>query len=93
MLALTTAGSVGTRPVLGGVAGLLAGSVVAGYWQLEPSVAGGLNGGSVRSTGGAGVAVYSGYVGYRSMFSRLRARITKNSTLSTITRTVSAVIT
>ena len=49
MVASTVAGVVGTRPVRGGVFGLLAGSVVAGYWQLDPSVAGGLNGGSGAS--------------------------------------------
>ena len=45
-VASTVAGVVGTRPVRGGLTGLLAGSVVAGYWQLEPRVADGLNGGS-----------------------------------------------
>ena len=54
MLALTSAGSVGTRPVRGGLAGLLAGSVVAGYWQLDPSVAGGLNCGSGPGVGRLG---------------------------------------
>ena len=41
MLARTIAGSVGTLPVRGGLTGLLAGSVVAGYWQLDPTLAGG----------------------------------------------------
>ena len=61
MPALTNAGSVGTRPVRGGLAGLLAGSVVAGYWQLDPSVAGGLNSGSGSALiPGIGDAVYGG---------------------------------
>ena len=77
MLALTDAGSVGTRPVRGGLTGLLAGSVVAGYWQLEPSVAGGLNGGSWlsggrRRRGEAGIV----RVIVVQRVSRLRARIT-----------------
>ena len=54
------AGSVAIRPFCGGLTGLLAGSVVAGYWQLEPNVFGGSNGGSVLSTGGDGVAVIVG---------------------------------
>jgi len=42
----------------GGLTGLLAGSVVAGYWQLEPNVFGGSNGGSALLTaGGDGAAV------------------------------------
>ena len=41
MLTLTWAGSVGTLPVRGGgVAGLLAGSAAAGYWQFAPRSAG-----------------------------------------------------
>ena len=59
MLALTRAGSVGTRPVRGGLAGLLAGSEVGGYWQLAPRFGGGSNGGSWLP-GAGGYAVASG---------------------------------
>ena len=45
IVASTVAGWSGPGPVRGGVTGLLAVSVVAGYWQLDASVAGGLNGG------------------------------------------------
>ena len=44
----------GTFPVRGGVTGRLAFSVVAGYWQLDPSVAGGVKGG--RLSGAVGFA-------------------------------------
>ena len=54
MLALTVAGSVGTLPVRGGLTGLAAGSCgVAGYWQLAPRLADGLNGG-IGGAGGTG---------------------------------------
>ena len=91
MLALMNAGSVGTRPVRGGLAGLLAGSVVAGYWQLDPSVAGGLNGGSGRaSIGWVGVAVYRSRHPVANS-SRLRPSATTNITAHTITRIMKAV--
>jgi len=59
MLARIRAGSVAIRPSCGGLTGLVAGSVVAGYWQLEPSVFGGSNGGRLLSARGDGVAVMS----------------------------------
>ena len=62
MVALISAGSVGTRPVRGGLTGLLAGSVVDGYWQLAPTLGGGSNGGSALSTGVVGAAVMSGVI-------------------------------
>ena len=55
MLALTWAGSVGTLPVRGGLTGLVAGPGDAGYWQLAPTVADGLNGGN-GGAGGVGAA-------------------------------------
>ncbi len=80
-------------PFCGGLTGLLAGSVVAGYWQLEPNVFGGSNGGSVLSTGGDGDAVTSGYRGPRpSRRSRSCATWTKNHTLSATTTMVRTVI-
>jgi hypothetical protein len=51
MLALTWAGSVGTRPDRGGVTGLAAGSLLAGYVQFAPKSAGGRNGGSTPPGG------------------------------------------
>src|SRR6516165_8118774 len=53
MLALTWAGSVGILPVRGGLTGLAAGSDDAGYWQLAPRLADGLNDGN-GGTGGVG---------------------------------------
>src|SRR5882757_2464339 len=93
MVARIRAGSVAILPFCGGLTGLLARSVVAGYWQLEPNVFGGSNGGSVLSTGGDGVEVKSGYSGDRpSRCSSSCATWTKNSTLSTTTTMVSTVI-
>src|ERR1700744_2232672 len=46
MLALTCAGSVGILPVRGGLTGLAAESEDAGYLQLVPSPAVGLNAGN-----------------------------------------------
>ena len=90
-LALTTAGSVGTLPVRGGLTGLLAGSVVAGYWQSAPTLAGGLNGGNV--IGGPGVAVMTGKSGLRSSRAVLTLRATTtNTALTTTTRMASAVV-
>src|SRR5271157_2588721 len=62
MLALTWAGSVGTLPVRGGLTGLAAGSGDAGYWQLAPRLADGLNGGNGATGPVCGVvaAVVSG---------------------------------
>ena len=59
MLALTWAGSVGTLPVRGGLTCLAAGSGDAGYWQLAPRSADGLNGGNggAGGVGPAGVVV------------------------------------
>src|SRR5258707_1207421 len=56
MVARIRAGSVAILPFCGGLTGLLAGSVVAGYWQLEPNVFGGSNGGRALSAGGGGGA-------------------------------------
>ena len=53
MLALTWAGSVGILPVRGGLTGLAAVSCDAGYWQLAPTLADGLNGGN-GAAGGVG---------------------------------------
>src|SRR3954462_6946367 len=53
MLTLTSAGSVGTSPVRGGLLGLLA-AWAAGYWQFLPRSAGALNAGSCPLAGGAG---------------------------------------
>src|SRR6185369_509880 len=61
MVAPMSAGSVAIRPFCGGLTGLLAGSVVAGYWQLDPNVFGGSNGGSCLSVGD-GTAVTEGSV-------------------------------
>gem|GEM_PF-3877051 len=58
MLTLTCAGSVGTLPVLGGLAGLVAGSAEGGYWQLAPRSAVGLKAGSAAPDAlGAALAV------------------------------------
>src|SRR6516164_10602571 len=59
MLALTWAGSVGTLPVRGDLTGLAAESDDAGYWQLAPRLADGLNGGNgpAVGVGPAGVVV------------------------------------
>src|SRR4029078_8840290 len=53
MLTLTSAGSVGTSPVRGGLLGLLA-AWAAGYWQFLPRSAGALNAGSCALAAGAG---------------------------------------
>src|ERR1700731_4188022 len=61
MLALTWAGSVGTLPVRGGLTGLAAWSDDAGYWQLAPRLADGLNAGKGGTAGvGPGGVVLSG---------------------------------
>src|SRR5690348_3255656 len=91
MVARMSAGSVAIRPFCGGLTGLLAGSVVAGYWQLAPNVFGGSNGGSCLSTG-EGAAVTEGCVDRPSSRSSSLATVTKNSTLSTIATTVNTVI-
>src|SRR5947209_8465216 len=57
MLALTCAGSVGILPVRGGLTCLAAASDDAGYWQLAPTLADGLNAGS------GGTAPVCGLVG------------------------------
>src|SRR5882757_3838013 len=93
MVARMRAGSVAILPFCGGLTGLLAGSVVAGYWQLEPNVFGGSNGGRALATGGDGAAVISGYPGVRpSRDSRSRATWTTNRTLSATTTMVRTVI-
>ena len=85
MLALTSSGSVGTRPERGGLLGLLAGSVVVGYAQLAPRLGGGSNSGSPVS-GVSGEAVMSGW--YREPLSSSRATAKVNQTTNTITRMV-----
>jgi energy-coupling factor transporter transmembrane protein EcfT len=57
ILALTWAGSVGILPVRGGLTGLAAGSGDAGYWQLAPRSADGLNGGNGGTGPVCGAAV------------------------------------
>src|SRR6516164_3809395 len=56
MLALTCAGSVGILPVRGGLTCLAAASDDAGYWQLAPRSADGLNGGNGGTGPVCGVA-------------------------------------
>jgi len=62
MLALICAGSVGTLPVRGGLFGLLAFSVDAGYWQLAPRLAGAANGGSWPDAAGVAGSAEVGVV-------------------------------
>ena len=84
---------VGTRPVRGGVFGLLAGSVVAGYWQLDPSVAGGLNVGSGMSDVGDPVGPGCSRFGRNGTPSHdvICTARTANTIMATTTSTVSTV--
>ncbi len=82
------AGSVGTMPECGGVVGLTAGSVVAGYWQLAPRFGGGVNAGSCSPEPGEAV-----WRSCRGMFSAALTTMTANTTASTTATIVSAVIT
>ena len=68
MLTLTCAGLVGTLPLRGGLTCLDAGCGLAGYWQLSPRPAGGLNGGSRPDAAGDAPAAVVVGLGAAALF-------------------------
>jgi hypothetical protein len=85
MLTGSDGGVVDVRPVCGGVTGLLAGSVVVGYWQLDPSVAGGRK-------GGRGLPVATVARGERESLASQGSRLLTSSTTVTMLRTTTTIV-